>query len=110
VPSCAHGLYLLSSCTGSWRELAQLDHARLWVPVRAFGHHEKPFLLSHPYSDQIEDDTRNYGKAHGPQVESLPEFGDDWYGSGTRPIRLTVPPDWPVNRCQHLPAKQSTGH
>lgn len=53
-------------------------------------------MLSHPYSDQIEDDTRSYAKSHGLQAGSFPEFGDDWYGSGTIPIRLTIPPGWPL--------------
>jgi hypothetical protein len=97
VPSCAHGLYLLSDCPrSSCRRFSQLDHARLWVPARAVGEREQPFLLSHPYSDRIEDETRTYAEAHGLGVGSFPEFGDDWYGSGTVPIRLTVPDDWPL--------------
>ena len=100
VPACAHGLYLMASCPGlntcSRTSFPQLDHVNLWVPAPCSVTGEGPFLLFHPYSSQISDDTRVYAEAHGLNIGSFPEFGDDWYGHGTIPIRLTVPDNWPV--------------
>jgi len=99
VPACAHGLYLLASCPGlstCRNHFRQLDHVSLWVPAPGSGEQRRPFLLSHPYSSEISDDTRRYAEAHGLDIGSFPEFGDDWYGHRTIPIRLTIPENWPV--------------
>lgn len=102
VPGCAHGLYLMASCPGSTccrNNFSQLDHVNLWIPAPEHARTQRPFLLSHPYADEIRDSTRLYAAAHGLDMESYPEFGDDWYGHGTVPIRLTIPRDgplWPV--------------
>lgn len=72
----------------------QLDHARLWVP--ASHDYGQPFLLSHPYSDEVAAETRAYAEAHGLALSSETYLGDDWYGHGTLPIRLTIPENWPL--------------
>lgn len=99
IPDCAHGLYLLSGCPGSTclSNFRQLDHASIWVPAGVGDEYtSRPFLLSHPYAKDISDDTRAYGNAHGLAVASYPEFGDDWYGHGALPVRMSLPPDYPV--------------
>lgn len=95
IPPCAHGLYLMASCPmGSCRtNFRQLDHARIWVP--ADEDMNRPFLLSHPYSSETAAETRQYAQAHGLCLaEAYP--GDDWYGHGTLPIRMTLPDGWPL--------------
>ena len=82
----------LDTCRNHFR---QLDHVNLWVPAPARDM-RRPFLLFHPYSSEISDGTRRYAEAHGLDVGSFPEFGDDWYGHSTIPIRLTVPENWPL--------------
>lgn len=57
---------------------------------------DRPFLLSHPYSDEVAPETRVYAEAHGLMVDSADYLGDGWYGQGTLPIRMTVPEDWPL--------------
>lgn len=97
LPACAHGLYLMTSCpglAGCRGRFKQLDHARIWVPATpADG---RPFVLSHPYSSEISDETAAYADAHGLAAPSYPQFGDGWYGNGTLPIRFTLPEDWPL--------------
>lgn len=100
IPPCAHGLYLMASCPmGSCRtNFRQLDHARIWVPA-----HEdmnRPFLLSHPYSSETDVETRRYARAHGLCLaETYP--GDDWYGHGALPVRMTLPDGWPLWPIEH---------
>jgi hypothetical protein len=101
VPACAHGLYLLACCPDlatCRNNFRQLDHADIWVPANLGEDFGRPFLLSHSYSyaDAVDDETRTYGKAHGLVVASYPEFGDDWYGYGSLPIRMTVPQEYPI--------------
>jgi hypothetical protein len=129
VPACAHGLYLMPcpgrSCVdiGEWA-----DHGNLWVPdlpvardnVQEWAHEQlrdkpgdepqpsglfrgfqRPFLLFAPYADEISDECRAYAKAHGLFVSSQPWTGDDWYGHGSLPIRLSIMdgyPMWPIER------------
>jgi len=95
IPACAHGLYLLGSCPGPGcrSSFPQLDHAGIWVPADPT---DKPFLLAHPYATDAADETRTYARAHGLDVRSLPQFGDNWYGHGTIPVRLTVTENWPL--------------
>jgi hypothetical protein len=98
IPACAHGLYLLSSCpklSTCRNSCRQLDHARIWVPA-SHSFDDRPFLLVHPYANEIATETQFYANAHGLDVGSYREFGDSWYGSGTIPIRLTIPANWPV--------------
>jgi hypothetical protein len=103
VPPCAHGLYLMDSCPGHacW-DLPDLDHVNLWVPgeigdpIRG-----RPFLLAHPYADEIGPETRAYAAAHGLHVEASDDDVDDpsrdnWYGGRTLPIRLAVWSSWPL--------------
>lgn len=96
IPKCAHGLYLLANCPGIGcrNHFRQLDHVNVWVPASFID--ERPFLLCHPYSDQIDDDTRAYAAAHGLEVSSKPYLDDGWYGCGSLPIRLEIPQDWPM--------------
>jgi hypothetical protein len=98
IPSCAHGLYLMPSCPGlatCRNHFRQLDHVNLWIPAPGRDM-QRPFLLFHPYADKISEDTRRYTQAHGLDTGSFPQLGDDWYGSGTIPIRLTIPENWPL--------------
>src|SRR6266516_6508304 len=77
IPACAHGLYLMASCpgpSGCRNHFPQLDHARIWIPAPP-GVDRRPFILSHPYSSEIEAATQAYADAHGLDVESYPEFG-----------------------------------
>jgi hypothetical protein len=100
VPPCAHGLYLMPSCPGPGTcrtHFRQLDHARLWVPDAPMGLGLRPFLLSHPYSREVADETSAYARAHGLVVGGqLTAHADDWYGHGTLPIRMTIPQNWPL--------------
>jgi hypothetical protein len=99
VPPCAHGLYLMPSCPGSggcFGRFRQLDHARLWVPEPVLGDGGRPFLLAHPYSREVADETRTYARAHGLDLSAEAWCGDDWYGHGTLPIRMTIPEHWPL--------------
>lgn len=83
--ACAHGLYGFSVDCLCHQLFRQLDHANVWVPADlSWGH---PFVLSHPYADGLDAETKTYARAHSLSAES--EFGDDWYGHGTVPIRLT---------------------
>jgi hypothetical protein len=98
IPKCAHGLYLMASCPHSSccrNNFRQLDHVNIWVPARDL-FAGRPFLLFHPYASAISEDTRRYAEAHGLDIDSHPEFGDDWYGHRTTPIRLTVPAQYPI--------------
>lgn len=108
IPPCAHGLYLMRRCPGEARSRScrawfrQLDHARIWVPAMRSQssdgetHLLRPFLLAHPYSKGVAAETRTYAEAHGLEAGTLP--GDDWYGSGALPIRLTIQSAqwWPI--------------
>lgn len=100
IPACAHGLYLLASCprlSSCRNNFRQLDHASVWVPANGDDEYtSRPFLLSHPYAKTIDEDTRVYGKAHGLVIASYPEFGDDWYGHSSLPVRMSLPPEYPV--------------
>lgn len=95
IPECAHGLYLMGSCPGmGCREAAGFDHTQIWVPT---GPGERPFILTHPYKDEIPDRMRTYAAAHGLEISSAPE--DQWYNPGALPIRLTIPSKntmWPI--------------
>lgn len=97
VPACAHGLYMMSSCPNSTcRSFRQLDHINLWVSDPISG---GPFLLAHPYVNRIDDDYKLYARAHGLDllsVDNAKALGDDWYGEGTIPIRLSPAKCWPV--------------
>jgi hypothetical protein len=82
MASCPKG-----TCLSRFR---QLDHARIWVQTLG-----RPFLLSHPYSSEITDQTRAYAQAHG--LDLMPGRDDDgWYGHRTLPIVMTLPDNWPV--------------
>ncbi len=51
VASCAHGLYSMSTCpAGCWNQIG-LDHTSVWA--RADGRRADPFVLTHPYVDEI---------------------------------------------------------
>lgn len=95
VPACAHGFYMLSMCPhrDTCLQFEQFDHVSLWVPD-SISQRNPPFLLSHPYADEIGDDTRFYAKAHGLVIDRFSD--DNWYGTGTIPIRLSLPQNWPT--------------
>lgn len=94
VPRCAHGLYLMASCPhGMCRSnFPQLDHVNLWLPTYDCG---RPFLLSHPYADEISRETRSYAAAHGLVIEQG-GLDDGWYSAGTIPVRMELPQNWPL--------------
>jgi len=110
VATCAHGFYLMASCpapSGRCCQRPWADHANLWVPDLwrdkdgQVTDYEPPFLLFSAYEDTVSDDCRAYAAAHGLTVDSQPWRGDDWYGHGTLPIRLGIPPGvvpWPIER------------
>lgn len=98
IPACAHGLYLMAGCPGlsSCRNnFRQFDHVQIWVPASQF-FSERPFILAHPYDSRVSAATESYALAHGLRLGISPEFGDGWYGSGTIPIRMTIPAEYPV--------------
>ena len=102
VPHCAHGFYLMGMCPGQcYGKFRQLDHANLWVPANSDEYDRRPFLLSHPYSKELHEETTAYAEAHGLTVEvNRPE--DRWYGPGTLSVRMSVGamnwPLWPLER------------
>lgn len=103
VPACAHGLYLMRSCPRSTckTHFRQLDHARIWIPAQPRPSFARPFILAHPYANEITKETQGYARAHGllaspPPDRPYPEADDGWYGDGTLPIRLIVGGDWPM--------------
>lgn len=92
VPTCAHGLYGVTSCVGQCGDHS-LDHTNIWASGN-LSHLERPFLLTQPYVEEVPDDLIAYGKEHGLKVSSRPS--DGWYGLGTLPIRLQVDYDKPL--------------
>lgn len=90
VPKCAHGIYMMHMCPSpGCGVFEQLDHVNLWVTELG-----RPFLLSHPYSKEIEGSTKMYAAAHGLHISSNVE--DGWYSDKALPIRMDVPSSWPV--------------
>jgi len=88
---CVHGLYRMHMCAAQAAcNDADLDHTQIWVTHDARG----AFLLTQPYTNRIPAATAAYARAHGLDVESY-SF-DGWYGSGTLPIRLSIPNNWPL--------------
>lgn len=78
-------------CPGHCHSRDYFDHTNLWVPADPG---DRPFLLSHPYHFD-EEAVAAYASAHGLSLE-LDEPGDNWYGAGTTPVRLTVGSETPV--------------
>jgi hypothetical protein len=98
IPACAHGLYLMASCPDCCtcrNHFPQLDHANVWIPASP-NYSERPFLLSHPYAATVSTETRMYATAHGLGITEEPWRFDSWYGSGTIPVRMTIPGNWPL--------------
>ncbi len=96
VASCAHGLYSMSTCpAGCWNQIG-LDHTSVWA--RADGRRADPFVLTHPYVDEIPPEMIAYAAHHGLAVRV--GEGDDWYGHGSLPIRFDMLSDgqsaWPL--------------
>ncbi len=94
VPICAHGFYMMDMCpgVGVCHRFEQLDHVNMWVNVSENG--ARPFLLSHPYSKEVDAPTKFYASAHGLVIDSHED--DGWYGQGTIPIRMELASGWPV--------------
>ncbi|MFI7077550.1 hypothetical protein [Verrucosispora sp. NA02020] len=88
--ACVHGLYRMDVCTFSACTSVGMDHTQIWVQHDG----RTAFLLTHPYAEDIPDKLRVYAEMHGLSIRSNPF--DGWYGHGTLPIRLTIPPDWPL--------------
>jgi hypothetical protein len=86
VPTCAHGLYLMTGCPGDCHKVRGLDHVQLWVPAdRPF----EPFILTQPYESSVPKELQQYGNAHGLEVLETPY--DSWYLSEqTISVRLTA--------------------
>lgn len=87
---CVHGLYRMDTCAFNVCTSVGLDHTQIWVQHDA----RSAFILTSPYVKAVPDSLRTYAEMHGLSVRSDPE--DGWYGSGTLPIRLTIPDDWPL--------------
>lgn len=90
--TCAHGLLMLG-CPAFGSCCPELDHTHLWVPCdEPF----RPFILTHPYTDEIPGGLRAYARAHGLNVTGpghpWPGFREDdrWYHQDALPIRLTA--------------------
>ena len=102
VSKCAHGLYGLSMCPGDTcrsQHFQDFDHVNLWVPYPdPYGRvTDRPFILMHPYTKQVNESTRWYAKSHGLTLHHLDI--DRWYSNdsvSTLPIRLVVAESWPV--------------
>lgn len=97
VSPCAHGLYLMSPCPGSNCHGRALDHPNIWVPASM--RRERPFLLAHSYLDEqgVRDVVEPYAAAHGLKLTiGRVALLDDWYWSGTIPVRLSVSGNWPL--------------
>jgi len=92
IPICAHGFYLLGTCPGRCSSQDFMDHANIWVPADLPA--ERPFLLSQPYGDEAPG-AFAYAEAHGLNAQ-INYPGDNWYGSGTIAVRISVPEDWPM--------------
>jgi hypothetical protein len=94
VPACAHGLYLMASCpNGGARCCRAFDHTDIWLPDDMKD--GRPFILTHPYTNEVSDDITGYAAAHGLAVQSRQAL-DGWYGHDSLPIRLTIPENWPI--------------
>jgi hypothetical protein len=91
----------MSDCPAECRDLARFDHVNLWMPTTVGDDgSERAFILYHPYLKQVDERLHTYAQAHGLEV-SVNQQGDDWYGSGTLPIRLSISHDsvlWPTER------------
>ena len=87
---CVHGLYRMDTCGFAACKTVGLDHTQIWV------HHDarSAFLLTHPYAEEIPDRLRVYAEMHGLDVTT--DCTDSWYDPATLPIRLTIPPGWPL--------------
>lgn len=92
VDQCVHGLYRMDTCAArdACGRGTGFDHTNIWVEHDATG----AFILTQPYTDTIPDAMRTYAAMHGLEISS--GHWDGWYGSGTLPIRLTIPRDWPL--------------
>ena len=91
----------MSDCPGECKSIARFDHVNLWVPTSVGDEgSERAFILYHPYLKQVDERLSAYAQAHGLEV-SVNQQGDDWYGSGTLAIRLSIKQNslpWPIER------------
>ena len=93
VDPCAHGLLgvrcpnPVGTCADKSR---WADHLRTWAP---WDNPHGVFLLSHTYDAETLPDAARYAEAHGLERLCDPEMlhfmGDDWYGAGTTPVRMS---------------------
>ncbi|KXK59268.1 hypothetical protein AWW66_25295 [Micromonospora rosaria] len=88
--TCVHGLYRMDVCTFRACTSVGMDHTQIWVQHDGRG----AFLLTHPYVDEVPERLRVYADMHGLAVDSNPF--DRWYDDHALPIRMTIPPDWPL--------------
>ena len=99
---CVHAFYrmhcygAISACNNSG-----MDHTNIWVPSEKG---ERPFILTHPYVQEIPEKLKSYGYAHGLVVSTnnykwsdrFP-YQDSWYASGAAlPVKLSLPQSWPL--------------
>lgn len=84
VPPCAHGLCLMQ-CPAPCDAYRWADHANLWVRV-GIDDVPHPFILAHPYADEVPEDAEQYAAAHGLRVDS--RSWDNWYHANALPVRL----------------------
>ena len=92
VATCAHGLYLMDICPTGLKCCPGFDHTQIWIPDNM--EEERPFILTHPYHSEVDESFYAYASAHGLRVSS-DHPTDGWYGTGSLPIRLTIPESWP---------------
>jgi hypothetical protein len=88
--TCVHGLYRMDSCTFSACTSVGMNHTQIWLQHDGRG----AFILTQPRADEIPESLRTYANMHGLRVDSYPS--DGWYNDKARPIRLTIPDDWPL--------------
>jgi len=85
VARCAHGLYAMGSCPAVCGDNIGLDHTSVWTQTDGMVY---PFILTHPYVDEIPPKMLAYAEHHG--LDARVWEGDGWYGHGTLPIRLSM--------------------
>lgn len=103
VDLCAHAFYMMDMCpnTGTGCMGRWADHVNVWCRFdqSKFGPRAEPFLLMHPYLDEIPKSVYKYAMPHGLYVSS--DEHDGWYDESAIPIRLEPKQDnifWPLEK------------
>ncbi len=88
VANCAHGRYLMGCCPADCGDNIGLEHTSVWTQTD--GQASAPFILTHPYVEEIPPEMTAYAAHHGLTVEVSED--DGWCGHGTLPIRFDMNP------------------